>query len=367
MTQQYQHYGWELSLFSAKTRSYMRFKRIPHVEISPNAYQVMRELPRRVGVRVLPVVKTPEGEWLQDSSEIIDLLEAKFSDNGIIPTSPKQRLIAYLVELWADSFWLPSAMHYRWHSAENRQFFIREAGKNLLPYMPVLRTLVAKNIAASMQNHLPSLGVNPKSSQDIETWTNVQLDHLEKHFTLYNYLLGGRPCLGDFALYGPLYAHLGRDPHSRRVLFEHRPALGRWLDRMRIPPNTSENSSYLPRDEVPQTLEPILCSIFKEQLPFLMATLESTLYRCIARPSSNALPRALEVRSHTYATSRLDRRVSPFDLWKWQRLQKQCLLSFNDARTLEWLAKYDPESQLQAALPIIHRAGLSVTVKRFES
>lgn len=364
VNEQYQHYGWELSLFSAKTRSYIRFKRIPHVDISPNAYQILRDIPRRVGVRAMPVVRTPEGEWLQDSSYIIDRLEARFSDSNIIPTSPKQRLVAYLIELWADSFWLPSAMYYRWQFDENRQFFIREAAKYLLPNIPVLRELIAKKIARSMQNHLASLGINSKSNQRIENWTNAQLDNLENHFKQYSYLLGERPCLGDFALYGPLYAHLGRDPYSRRVLFTHRPTLMRWLRRMGNPPSFDSLSGNLPDDEIPGTLAQILRSVFNEQLPLLTATLGSAVYRSVSQPKETRFPRALDSCSHPYGSSHLNRRASPFDLWKWQRLQNQCASCFRDAKTLDWLAMYDPESRLQTVLPAINRAGLSITMTR---
>ena len=34
---------------------------------------------------------------------------------------------------------------------------------------------------------------------------------LEAHFAVHDYVLGGLPSLADFALLGPLYAHLFRD------------------------------------------------------------------------------------------------------------------------------------------------------------
>jgi glutathione S-transferase len=37
------------------------------------------------------------------------------------------------------------------------------------------------------------------------------LDALSAHFEHYPYLAGWRPCIGDFGLLAPMYAHLGRD------------------------------------------------------------------------------------------------------------------------------------------------------------
>ena len=59
---------------------------------------------------------------------------------------------------------------------------------------------------------------------------------------------------------GPLYAHPGRDPWPKRHLIEPRKSLDAWAN-----PDEpkAKQGEFLPGDQVPQTLEPMLRSIFK--------------------------------------------------------------------------------------------------------
>jgi len=46
----------------------------------------------------------------------------------------------------------------------------------------------------------------------IEKSWKAMLCDLSAHFDLHPYLLGGKPCIGDFSLAGMVYGHLYRDP-----------------------------------------------------------------------------------------------------------------------------------------------------------
>ncbi len=108
----YTLYGWEVSYYTGKVRSYLRFKGIPFVEVAPNIFNYYVTLRRKTRVVAIPVVCTPEGEWWQDSSDIIDRLEARFPAPSILPATSVQRFAAYLFELWGDEFWLPTGPHH---------------------------------------------------------------------------------------------------------------------------------------------------------------------------------------------------------------------------------------------------------------
>ena len=116
-------YAAEISYFSAKVRPAFRYKRIPHVEIlaTPDAYR--RVIVPRTGLAMIPVVVTPEDETIQDSSDILDALEARFPDPPLFPPTPVQRLAAYLVELHADEFMMLPGLHYRWSFPEGMDIF----------------------------------------------------------------------------------------------------------------------------------------------------------------------------------------------------------------------------------------------------
>src|SRR3546814_7047902 len=88
----------------------------------------MRRIPAKTGAMVMPVVVTPEGEWLQDTTHIVDVLEQRFPDAPVLPATPRQRIVAELLEMWADEWWIPAAMHYRWSFPENYLLFEADAG-----------------------------------------------------------------------------------------------------------------------------------------------------------------------------------------------------------------------------------------------
>ena len=67
MSQKYRIFGAELSPYSVKTRSYFRYKNIPHkwvIRSPANAdeFQKYARLP------IVPLVITPENEGIQDST-----------------------------------------------------------------------------------------------------------------------------------------------------------------------------------------------------------------------------------------------------------------------------------------------------------
>jgi len=100
----YRFYASEFSYFSAKLRPALRYKRVPYVELlaTPEAYQ--RVIIPRTGLAFIPVLVTPDGETWQDTSDILDALERRFPDPSLYPSSGPLRVIAYLVELYADEF-----------------------------------------------------------------------------------------------------------------------------------------------------------------------------------------------------------------------------------------------------------------------
>ena len=69
-------YGSEMSMFTAKVRPAFGRKGLRMVEqLATDAR--WNEAEARTGNRMIPVVFTPEGECVQDSSVILDLLEAR--------------------------------------------------------------------------------------------------------------------------------------------------------------------------------------------------------------------------------------------------------------------------------------------------
>jgi glutathione S-transferase len=317
MTSPLEHFGWAVSPYSAKTRSYLQFKRIPFEDKVPSARQLATTIRTAVGRPIMPTVRRADGTWMQDTSEIIDALEVENPEPAITPRGPSQRLASLLLELHADE-WLPIvALHYRWNVGENAAFAAAEFGRYGFPWLPgpIARRLAAP-MAAKMASYLPLVGVQGETIAGIEAFAKELISHLDNHFDKHIYLLGERPCLGDFALFGPLWAHLYRDPGSRE-LFADAGSLVEWMQRLLQP--TDEWGGFLPGDEVPATLDPIFKTLFAEQFPFVRDLVAAIDSYCDEHPEARRVPRSLGDHPLVIGGHKGTRRLITFSQWMAQR------------------------------------------------
>lgn len=361
----YTMYGVELSLYSGKSRAYLRFKGIPFVEKAPNLLTYYWTIRRQTGDAVVPVVVTPQGEWIQDTSTIIDRLEARYPEPSIVPNDPVRAFASYLLEMWGDEFWLPAAMHYRWSYPENRPLFVRDAGSAFFPRFPAsFQTFAAGNAAKYFSGWLPQLGVNPRQVPLLERWTMHHLDVLDQHFAATPFLFGTRPSLGDFGLMGPIYAHLGRDPWPKRNLIEPRRNLHAWVKRMQQPGSSRDEFET---GSVSETLTPVFRSVFDEMVPFLASVLGETR-RVLTNVSKGAtIPRMLQPVTYPLLDGEYRRNATPYLLWMvqrtldWYRTQSES----DSARIRKWLESLGGDGLFTLNIPRLRRVGLRVAVDHF--
>src|SRR5450631_63801 len=97
MANQYRIFGSEMSPYSVKVRSYFRFQGIPHRWVARNA-QSDDEYRRYARLPIVPTVATPEDEGLQDSTPILEALEARFPEPSIHPPGRLAFLSALIEE-----------------------------------------------------------------------------------------------------------------------------------------------------------------------------------------------------------------------------------------------------------------------------
>ena len=101
-SQAYKVLGSEPSPYTNKVYSYMRYKGIPFENVLATAQIYQNLIVKKVGWPVVPVLVTPEDEWIQDSEDIILHLEKKFPEHSIIPQGKKQQLAAELLQYYGD-------------------------------------------------------------------------------------------------------------------------------------------------------------------------------------------------------------------------------------------------------------------------
>merc|ERR1712137_1199838 len=216
------------------------------------------------------------------------------------------------------------ALHYRWNVPGNAAWAQEEFGRCGFPWLPrVLATRLCAPICRQMQSYRSIVGVSPSTESGIERFAEELIRALDDHFSLHTFLLGDQPCRGDFALCGPLWAHLYRDPHSRH-LFDDAPHCRRWLDALNTDKTpraeTTRHGTFLTGDVVPVSLDPIFRTLFDEQWPLLLAVTEAVDAYFAENPSAKRIPRVLGSVPITIGGSCGERKLITFMHWKAQRV-----------------------------------------------
>ena len=254
----YTLYGSYASYYTAKVRAYLRKKSIPFVERLPSD-PVFRNTVRPVsGSHRIPQLLTPEGQVIQDSVAIVDHLEERFPDCPALPSSPKQRTFAHLMELFGSEGLIRLAWMHRWMFEENDQFVKMDFGRSFRPQGTDEDLMHYGNLIA---DRMRSYGL-PESTdalrQSLDDKYLELLKLFEAHLTEMPYFLGGHPSVADYSVMGAMHAHMGRDPAGLRVMQDHAPRTFRWMEHMLVPEIQSPEFfdvpvEYLNDDAVPET------------------------------------------------------------------------------------------------------------------
>lgn len=273
-TGHYTLWGTPHSYFSGKARSYLIKKQVPYVELMASDPRFLGEIVPAVGHMVIPVVESPSGELIQDTSAIIDHVEARHGEVVLEPEGPVQQVVARILDAFGSNYLMAIAMHYRWSFRAEQELFLQAEFARAVPTaMPYEQRLAAAQmIMARFNGTLPALGVTPETAPALETAFEELLDVLEAHFRLYPYLLGGRPSLADFGMIAPLYAHLARDPVPARLMRTRAPSVARWTERMFEPTIADSDyadtgGTYPADDAIPESLEAVLKVVFAQWTP----------------------------------------------------------------------------------------------------
>ena len=251
----YRIYGAELSPYSVKVRSYFRYKNIPHEWIVRDRSR-MEEFQRYAKLPLIPLVVTPEGDGLQDSTPIIDKMEALYAAPPIHPSDPALGFLSALIEEYADEWVNKPMFHYRWLRDVDQMSAAGRLAKMALPKAdaPELEAAAAA-IRERMVSRLSFVGSSPETADQIEASFKRLIDLVERHLGDRDYLFGGRPAFADFGLYAQLY-EMWSDPTPGALIKESCPRLVRWIERMLDPPRGG--GDFESWDRLAPTLAPIL-------------------------------------------------------------------------------------------------------------
>lgn len=267
------------SLYAGRARSYLIKAGVAYTERaanSPHFHEVVK--PKAGGRNSLPTVELADGTVIRDGAAIIDYFEAQYG-HPFSPSTSKQNVISRLFDVIGAEGLLRPAMHYRWNfDAENMDFLkyhfrmiVAPGDKNEVHAEKVIHAM--RNVAG------PSFGVQPHTRQIIEAVYLDQLRALDDHFAEQGYLLGGRPCIGDFGLIAPLFAHLGRDPVAVSLMQREAKRVYRWVERMNrfasdLGDYADQSETWLADDIIPESLISVLRAMAEDFVPETLAAAE---------------------------------------------------------------------------------------------
>ena len=318
MATDYILYGADHSLYTGKVRAYMRFKNLDWREVTATREIYKTIILPKIGAPIVPVLETSDGHYVQDTTDIIDFLESRHPAVSVYPDSPVQKLVALLLELYGDEWLVIPAMHYRWSVLDQqREFILTEFGRMSAPDASLEEQLaIGEKTSRMFSGSVPALGITAETIPGIEAVYLELLDQLDEHFGQYDFLLGSRPCIGDFGLMGPLYAHLGRDPVPRALMQERAPNVYAWVERMNNPvPLAGE---FLSDDEIPATLIPVLETMCRDQFPDVLDVIRNNRAWLEKHPGES-IPRVLGMHSFNTGTASGERYIHSYAQWMFQR------------------------------------------------
>ncbi|MGB0262395.1 MAG: glutathione binding-like protein [Henriciella sp.] len=330
---EYKLYGMAASLYTGKVRAYMRRNQIPFIEEKAGGERFNTVVREAVGRWIIPVIETPDGDFVQDGTDILDHFEAKgYSTQSIYPEDPRLKTIAYLFELFGSEGMLRAAMHYRWNFDETNLKFLQHTFEDVLPngLTKEERDTVFLHASGRMRKAAINFGVTPETYQTVEDSYAEFLSLFEAHLEDRPFLLGGYPTIGDYGLFSPLYAHLARDPKPLHLMQTTAPRVYRWTERMNAPEHVIDERMLKSGDVlfdgnvIPETLKALMRFIAEDYLPEISAHVAFTNQWLAEQTDSKLAPTSLgrgigmaefNWRGHTVKTA-----VMPYRTYLLQRL-----------------------------------------------
>ena len=263
----YRVYGMSQSYFTRKLTGYLDYKGIPFLLrrfVGGN-----REAREAGWPGAMPVVMTPGGEYMWDTSAMIHHLESRFPEASVFPVNPVLRFVDYILEDALDEWFYRAAVGSRWFYEENHRVGGWELARDATHELEIPGDQAYAVVKAHVTATCEPFGV---TAANIDSWIDEILRPWFRvtgmHLTSHRYFFGARPSLADFALFGGNAAHFINDPLCRRWVDADAPAIVAHTHRI-MEPEDQEFGEWMVPGEVPETLIAILAELGRFYLPWV--------------------------------------------------------------------------------------------------
>jgi glutathione S-transferase len=247
-------WGAEISPYSVKVRSYFRYKGIPHEWLLRGGDQ-QAESQKYAKLPLIPIVATPEGEGIQDSTPILEKMEARFPEPSIHPDDPVAAFVSALLEEFGDEWGNKWMFHYRWARPADQDSAGERIARTMMPGASDAQVAeMREGIKGRMVGRVWFVGSNERTAPQIEASFQEAVTLLDAHLASRPYLFGRRPAFGDFGLWGQIY-NCWSDPTAGEILRRGHPNVCAWVERMLEPKAEGDFESW---ESLAPTLVPLL-------------------------------------------------------------------------------------------------------------
>lgn len=224
----YDIYGALGSPYSMKVRAAMRAKRLVHTWTGMTAEDRQSVMPN-VRAPVIPVIRTPDGSWTNDSTSFLLSLEGEGRD--LLPQSPIVRFACLLLEDMADEWFMKAMFHFRWAYEDDAEWC---ANWLMFDTLPNAGRKAVEDAAATIRerqiSRMALVGCTPQTGPLIEaSWKRICRELEALATSSSRFLFGDRISLADLGFYGQLKV-MSVDPTPMAWLRTETPYLYRWLD-----------------------------------------------------------------------------------------------------------------------------------------
>ena len=275
----YVMWGAEHSMFSRKLQAMLNYVGVDF-DFCLKSEEKGAEIEARVGTHFIPALQTPEGWFIHDSTPIGLLLNAKYPDRPIIPSSPVQKIASHLLEDWADEWFGRYAICSRWCYPDNvtaiaDAFYATRIGKFADEALTEEESLQASEMINMVRDQFglracANRGCGVDQAEAVKADFKVLMAMAQEHFASHTFLLGDRACLGDFSFVGLFKAHIEPDPEPRSWIEECAPRMLGFMNNNFMASSGSEN--YLADDALPDSLEPLFAHMRDSYHKFLIVS-----------------------------------------------------------------------------------------------
>jgi glutathione S-transferase len=225
------------SPYSRKMRAVLRFRRIPFRWIMRGSASDVGIPP--VPVALIPVLVFPGEDGVPDQAMIdstfqIRPLETIFTERSIIPPDSALAFLHELVEDYADEWLTKPMFHFRWKYAADIHKASHVLALDRDPHLSAEQLAKASRLFADRQiSRLSVVGSNDVTTPVIEDSYRRLLRLLDLHLEAGNmFLMGKRPGVGDFGLFGQLSQLVHFDPTPGAIAATETPRVVSWVSHM---------------------------------------------------------------------------------------------------------------------------------------